>query len=87
MKGFIGTFKKANGEDRTMKFVKARDLPESFLKENIRGTGAKKAVPDGFEIVWDIEKKQFKTFNWNSICGEVKQFELDAGLLYSLING
>ncbi len=87
MKGFIGTFKKANGEDKTMKFVRTTDLPKNFLKENVKGTGKKRSVPEGCEIVWDIEKKQFKTFNWNSICGEVKQFELDAGLLYSLVNG
>ena len=81
MRGFIGTFKKKSGELRTMKFVKITDLPEEFLNEAIKGTGAKRSMPTGLELVWDVEKKSFRTFNWDASVGSITEVVLEESLL------
>jgi len=78
MKTYIGTFLKKTGEKRTMQFVKLEDLPKDFLNEVVKG-GKKKSLNENMEVVWDIEKKGFRIFNWETIQGKVREtnFSLD----------
>jgi hypothetical protein len=41
MKAYNGTFTKKNGEERTMRFVRITDIPETFIAARIKGTGRK----------------------------------------------
>ncbi len=63
---YRGTFKKSGGEDRTMYFVRTDDLPVSFVANNTKGTGRKRKLDEGFETVWDLEQRSWRTFNWNT---------------------
>lgn len=74
MKVNIGTFKKRDGTLRTMKFVKINDLPSLFLESKLKG-GKQHNTHPGEEIVWDLEKGNFRVFSWNSLVGEVETFE------------
>ena len=78
MKTYVGTFLKKSGDPRTMQFVKLDDLPEGFLNEVLKG-GKKKGLNENMEIVWDIERKGFRIFNWNTVQGKVREtnFSLD----------
>ena len=60
-----GTFTKLNGQQRTMRFVKYEDVPVSIRGSKIR------AMSSGFETVYDIESKGFRTFNNATVIGEV----------------
>ena len=60
-----GTFTKLNGQKRTMRFVKYEDVPASIKGQSIR------AMSSGFETVYDIESKGFRTFNNATVIGEV----------------
>ena len=69
---YVGTFEKKTGEERSMRFVKASDLPEEFLASKTSG-GKKRKLSEGNELVWDLDKKQFRVFNWNTVKGDVTQ--------------
>ena len=60
-----GTFTKLNGQKRTMRFVKYEDVPASIRGSKIR------AMSSGFETVYDIDSKGFRTFNNATVIGEV----------------
>lgn len=77
MKAYKGSFKKRNGEIRNMLFAKIAELPDSFLEEKIIGTGSDKSYPDGMELVFDIEKDNFRIFNWNTKVGLVTEILLE----------
>ena len=84
MKAYQGSFRKADGEVRSMHFVRFSDLPESFLDGKVKGQGAKKRVlKEGMETVWDITAKGFRTFNWNTALGEVEEISLEESALFS----
>ncbi len=65
----IRSFLKKNGEEREMHFIKLDNLPEEFLKEQLKGSDKKRNLSEGLEVVWDLEKKGFRIFNWNTIVG------------------
>ena len=48
-----------------MRFVKYEDVPASIKGQSIR------AMSSGFETVYDIESKGFRTFNNATVIGEV----------------
>jgi hypothetical protein len=77
MKAYKGSFKKRNGEIRSMLFAKIQDLPDAFLEEKIIGTGSDKSYPDGMELVWDLEEDNFRVFNWKTVEGPVKELTVD----------
>lgn len=83
MYAFRGTFIKKNGEEREMLFVKLRDLPDNFISENIAGTGMTKNYQPGSELVWDVEAKGFRVFNWTTKVGKVNKTRIPDDLLYS----
>ena len=71
---YVGTFVKSNGSDRTMYFVRSKDLPTTFIESNTTNSGRKRNLSEGLETVWDLENQSWRTFNWNSTSGEVRAF-------------
>ena len=69
---YIGTFEKKSGEERSMRFVKIDDLPEGFMESQTKG-GQQRKVSEGSELVWDLDKKQFRVFNWNKAKGDITE--------------
>lgn len=63
------TFKKKDGTDRTMKFVRLSELTtadyDSFGIPPPSGSAPKKYA-EGNELVWDVEANNFRVFNWSS---------------------
>lgn len=81
MKAFIGTFMKKDGSMRTMNFVKIKDLPETFVQGKVKGTGKPRALAEGSETVYDLDAKEFRIFNHNTVVGNVVETEVDDDLL------
>jgi hypothetical protein len=67
---YTGTFTKQDGTQRTMRFVRSQDLPQSVFSETERKNTTRK-LQEGYEIVFDIERNGFRAFNWNTAQGEV----------------
>ena len=67
---YTGTFTKQDGTQRTMRFVRSRDLPQSVFTETQR-QNSNRNLKEGYEIVFDIERNGFRAFNWNTTQGEV----------------
>jgi len=69
---YVGTFEKKSGEERSMRFVKISDLPEDFMASKTKGNKQRK-LSEGSELVWDLDKKEFRVFNWNTVKGEITE--------------
>ena len=69
---YVGTFEKKTGEERSMRFVKISDLPEEFMTLKTKG-GKQRKLSEGNELVWDLDKGEFRVFNWNTVKGDVTQ--------------
>ena len=67
---YNGTFRKLNGQRRTMRFIRKTDLPSSMINENIISTLEGKT---GNEVVYDVDKREFRQFNWNTTEGQVTE--------------
>jgi hypothetical protein len=76
MKAYSAMFKKADGSLRHMVFVKLQDLPVSFLEERLKNQ-SKRKLGEGLELVWDLEIRDFRIFNWKTILGEVKHSDIN----------
>jgi len=66
---YNGTFKKQDNTQRSMRFVKVSDLPYNIQETVSR----KQTTENGRELVWDIDKKSFRYYNWNTTVGNVSQ--------------
>ena len=87
IKYYRGTFTKASGELRTMFFVRANDLPTTFVEGNTKGTGKTRNLKEGMETVWDLETKSWRTFNWRTAnTEEVVTFQADENILNNFNN-
>jgi hypothetical protein len=77
MKTYCATFKKQNGQPREMRFVRIKDLPESFLNNLIKNKSKSngKQLMEGLEIVYDLEKNGLRIFNWKTVIGEIKEID------------
>ena len=85
MIGYHGFYKKVNGEVREMYFVRASDLPESFLNETLVGKNNKKrTLQKGMETVWDMKAQGFRTFNWETVVGQVEEINFEENALLPL---
>ena len=71
---YFGSFEKTSGEKRAMKFVRMEDLPAGFLENKTKG-GKSRKLSEGNELVWDLDVKGFRVFNWNTVDGDVSQIE------------
>ena len=65
---YNGTFRKLNGQTRTMRFIRKADLPSSMVNES---TIANLEGKTGNEVVYDVDKRSFRQFNWNTTEGQV----------------
>jgi HJR/Mrr/RecB family endonuclease len=83
MKVYNGTFLKKNGEERKMTFVKISDLPTQFMEGKVKGKRKPVTLAEGLELVWDVDKSEFRIFNWNTVKGEIYEeiVEEDSKLL------
>jgi len=81
MKAFKGTFLKKDGSERTMQFVKIKDLPTVFVEGRIKGTEKVRTLSDGSETVYDVEAKEFRIFNHKTLVGEIVEIDLDESTL------
>ena len=77
MKAYAGTFTKANGSKREMRFIRLGDLPDGFMETKIKGTGKQKVLSEGLELVWDIDQQGFRMFNWNTAEEVPETFEIE----------
>lgn len=76
MKTYIGTFKKKDGSHRTMTFAKLQDLPQQFLAETLKG-GRSAKQSEGSEVVYDLDLREFRVFNWNTVVGPVVEKDIN----------
>ena len=67
---YNGTFRKLNGQKRTMSFIRKSDLPTNMVNESTISTLEQKTQN---EVVYDTEKRAFRQFNWNTVEGDVTQ--------------
>ena len=81
MKSYKGTFIKKDGSQRTMSFLKVADLPHTMLEGMVKGTGKTRTLPDGSEMVYDLESKEFRIFNHKTLEGEILETDLDESVL------
>ena len=87
IKYYRGTFSKANGELRTMFFVRSQDLPTTFVETNTKGTGNQRNLKEGLETVWDLQAQGWRTFNWRTAdTDEVTSFEGNKEILNNFNN-
>jgi len=64
-----GTFTKADGSRRTMRFVRFGDIPSDF-----RG-GKSARIAGDVETVYDVDAKGYRVFNNTTVIGEVSSSE------------
>lgn len=69
------SYRKNDGTVREMSFVKLSDLPESFLSTLIKGTGNKRALNEGQELVYDVEKRGLRLINYSTKIGEIERID------------
>ena len=67
---YNGTFRKLNGQVRTMRFIRKSDLPSSMVNES---TIADLEGKTGNEVVYDVDKRSFRQFNWKTTEGQVTE--------------
>ena len=78
MKAYMGKFIKKDGSERNMLFCKLQDLPESFFVLNTKSENSKpKNYPDGMELVWSIDDNGFRTFNYKTMVGKLKEVNVE----------
>ncbi len=75
IRAYVGTFEKKNGEPRAMKFARLEDLPAGFVEQKTKGGNKARNLTEGNELVWDLDAKGFRVFNWNTAKGDVSQIE------------
>ena len=83
MKIYSGTFVKKNGEERKMTFVKIEDLPSEFMEGKVKGKRKPVTLAEGLELVRDVDRSEFRIFNWNTVRGDMHEevVEKDSRLL------
>ena len=61
---YNGTFRKLNGQKRTMSFIRRADLPSNMVNEATISTLEAKTHN---EVVFDTEARAFRQFNWKTV--------------------
>ncbi len=62
-----GTFTKADGTQRTMRFVKLNDVPTGY-RGNASGPNFKSP---NVETVYDVDARGFRSFNHGTVVGSI----------------
>jgi len=83
MKIHEGIFKKKNGDHRLMKFIRTGDLPQEFIQKITKSGSIPPAdhLPEGMEIVWDVNASAFRIFNWRTVVGDVTEIPAKPDML------
>lgn len=76
----VGEFVKKDGNTRKMKFLKISDMTQE--QRNAIGLTPdketkKKQLAEGSEMVYDVEARDFRIFNWATITEEVTQEQME----------
>ena len=72
---FKGSFRKKNNEIRTMTFLKLKDLSEYYPPKEGDGNETR-TLPEGMELVFDLDSKGIRTFNNKTRLGELEKFTI-----------
>ena len=64
---YTGTFMNKSGFQRKMRFIKVADFPSSITSRFKQSRNLKQ----GFETVWDLDRNQYRTFNYNTMSGNL----------------
>lgn len=80
LRAFKGSFKKKNGDIRSMNYVKLQDLPEAFLSSKIKDGSKQRTLAEGLELVWDLDQESFRTFNHKTVVDVSKEYDFKGGL-------
>ena len=64
---YTGTFTNKSGFQRQMRFIKASDFPSSVTSRWKKTRNLQK----GFETVWDVDLEKYRTFNYNTMRGNL----------------
>jgi len=76
----VGEFVKKDGSPRKMRFLKIGDLnTEERAKIGITPDKEtkKKQLAEGSEMVYDVDARDFRVFNWATVTAEVTQEEME----------
>jgi hypothetical protein len=77
MIAYTGTFVKKDGTERTMTFIKVEELPAEFLETKLKNTGRKVNIAEGSKVVYDVQAKEFRIFNYNTLVGQLTESKVD----------
>jgi hypothetical protein len=73
---YTGTFVTQTGFRRTMNFVRLSEAPSgtfpSFSKQ--------RKLSEGSELVWDIDQKQYRTYNTSTQVGSISSSTQDVSI-------
>ena len=64
---YTGTFRNKSGFQRQMRFIRLSDFPSS-ITSRFKKT---RKLKDGYETVYDVDLKQYRTFNYNTTSGKL----------------
>jgi hypothetical protein len=78
---YEGLFLKANGDLRSMRFIRLSDIPKNILEAKTHGNKSKPSRGD-IELVWDIDHRAFKYFNHKTRVGNLTSRALDSYMEY-----
>tara|TARA_Y100000310_G_scaffold336365_1_gene420672 strand:- start:43 stop:327 length:285 start_codon:yes stop_codon:yes gene_type:complete len=73
---YAGMFRKKNDDLRHMTFVKLEDVPNTFLETKIKDTSKDRTMPKGMELVWDLDKADFRVFNYTAQVGDLREIDM-----------
>ena len=73
MKAYRATFRKQDGELRTMLYAHLSDLPKSYLPKAKGGKTAK--LQEGVKLVWDLENQDYRCLNESTIVGSIEKVD------------
>jgi hypothetical protein len=73
---YAGMFRKKNNDLRHMTFVKLDDVPDTFLETKIKDKSKDRTMPTGMELVWDLDKADFRVFNYGAQVGALREIDM-----------
>tara|TARA_B100000900_G_C20599012_1_gene724715 strand:- start:4169 stop:4471 length:303 start_codon:yes stop_codon:yes gene_type:complete len=76
---FLVEFTKKNGDKRKMRCTLAPGYVPPATKEDPLTQKKVRAVNEEVQVVWDMDKKAWRSFRWDSVVGEPLRFPLGNG--------
>ena len=75
---YTGTFRKKDGSERLMNFIKILDLPKGMVSEKTRRNHI--SADGKQEIVYDVQANAIRTFNHGTLIGEISSKFIEKNL-------